>query len=74
MTVAEQVISVYTGVKGYLDNIDLNKIKDFENGVVEKIKSEKPEIIDEIQSSGKLDESTEQLLSKTIEEYKEHHK
>ena len=74
MTVAEQVISVYTGVKGYLDNIDLNKIKDFENGVVEKIKSEKPEIIDEIQSSGKLDESTEQLLSKTIEEFKEHHK
>ena len=74
MTVAEQVISVYTGVKGYLDNVDLNKIKDFESGVVEKIKSEKPEIIDEIQSSGKLDESTEQLLSKTIEEFKEHHK
>ena len=74
MTVAEQVIAVYTGVKGYLDNVDLNKIKDFESGVVEKIKSEKPEIIDEIQSSGKLDESIEQLLSKTIEEFKEHHK
>ena len=74
MTVAEQVISVYTGVKGYLDNVELNKIKDFESGVVEKIKSEKPQIIDEIQSSGKLDEGTEQLLSKTIEEFKEHHK
>ncbi len=74
MTVAEQVISVYTGVKGYLDNVDLNKIKDFESGVFEKIKSEKPEIIEEIQSSGKLNETTEQLLSKTIEEYKEHHK
>ena len=74
MTVAEQVISVYTGVKGYLDNVDLNKIKDFESGVFEKIKSEKPEIIDEIQSSGKLNETTEQLLSKTIEEYKEHQK
>ena len=74
MTVAEQVISVYTGVKGYLDNVDLNKIKDFESGVFEKIKSEKPEIIDEIQSSGKLNETTEQLLSKTIEEDKEHHK
>ena len=74
MTVAEQVISVYTGVKGYLDDVDLNKIKDFESGVFEKIKSEKPEIIDEIQSSGKLNETTEQLLSKTIEEYKEHHK
>ena len=74
MTVAEQVISVYTGVKGYLDNVKLNKIKDLESGEVEKIKSEKPQIIDEIQSSGKLDEGTEQLISKTIEEFKEHYK
>ena len=59
MTVAEQVISVFTGVKGYLDDLDLDKIKKFETEVIEKIKSEKPEIIDAIQSSGKLDENTE---------------
>ena len=51
MTVAEQVISVFTGVKGYLDDIDLNNIKKFEQDILEKIKNEKPEIIDEIQSS-----------------------
>ena len=54
MTVAEQVISVFTGVKGYLDDVELDKIKKFENDIIEKIKSEKPEIIDSIQSSGKL--------------------
>tara|TARA_B100000676_G_C17426930_1_gene507353 strand:- start:254 stop:478 length:225 start_codon:yes stop_codon:yes gene_type:complete len=70
MTVAEQVISVFTGVKGYLDDIDLNKIKNFEKDIIEKIKSEKSEIIDEIQSSGKLEENTEKLLSQIIEEYK----
>ena len=46
MTVAEQVISVFTGVKGYLDDIDLNKIKQFEKDIIEKIKSDKPEIIE----------------------------
>lgn len=30
MTVAEQVISVFTGVRGYLDDVDLSKIKEFE--------------------------------------------
>ena len=59
MTVAEQVISVFTGVKGYLDDIELNKIKKFEKDIVEKIKSERPEIIDSIESSGKLEENNE---------------
>ena len=70
MTVAEQVISVFTGVKGYLDDVDLNKIKKFEKDIVDKIKSEKPEIIEAVQSSGKLEENIEKLLSQIIEEYK----
>ena len=70
MTVAEQVISVFTGVKGYLDDVDLNKIKKFEKDIIEKIKSDKNEIIESIQSSGKLEEDTEKLLSQTIEDYK----
>ena len=70
MTVAEQVISVFTGVRGYLDDIDLNNIKKFEKDLIEKIKSEKSEIIDIIQKSGKLEEDTEKQLSQIIEEYK----
>ena len=74
MTVAEQVISVFTGVKGFLDDVDLIKIKKFENGIIEKIKSEKPEIINSIQTSGKLEEDTEKLLVQAIEEYKKENK
>ena len=64
MTVAEQVISVFTGVKGYLDDVELDKIKKFEKDIIEKIKSDKPEIIDAIQTSGKLEEDTENSLKK----------
>ena len=70
MTVAEQVISVFTGVKGYLDDVELNKIKKFEKDIIEKIKSEKPEIIDSIETTGKLEENTEKFLSQIIDEYK----
>ena len=66
MTVAEQVISVFCGVKGYLDDIELKDIADFENKIIEKCKSEKPEIIDSIQSSGKLEESSEKSLTEVI--------
>ena len=70
MTVAEQVISVFTGVKGFLDDIGLEKIKKFEKDILEKIKSDKPEIIDSIQTSGKLEEATEKMLIQVIEDYK----
>ena len=70
MTVAEQVISVFTGVKGFLDDVDLTQIKKFEDDIIEKIKSEKPEIIDAIQTTGKLEEDMEKLLVQTIEKYK----
>ena len=66
MTVAEQVISVFCGVKGYLDDIDLKDIAEFENKIIERCKSDKPDIIDSILSSGKLEESSEKSLIEVI--------
>ncbi len=74
MTVAEQVISVFTGVKGYLDDLELGKIKEFEKGIIDRVKSDNSKVIDAIQLSGKLDESTEKLLMKIIEDYKKENK
>ena len=71
MTVAEQVISVFCGVKGYLDDIELKDIANFETKIIEKCKSDKPEIIDSIQSSGKLEEDTEKLLVDLVKQLKE---
>ena len=70
MTVAEQVISVFTGVRGYLDDVELGEIKKFETEILEKVKNEKNEIIDSIQSSGKLEKETEESLIQLIEKYK----
>ena len=70
MTVAEQVVSVYTGVKGYLDNIDINQIRPFEKGLLELIKNEKSEILESIQKSGKIEEDTDKTLSEIITNYK----
>jgi len=74
MTVAEQVISVFCGVKGYLDDIELKDIAEFENKIIEQCKSDKPEIIDSIQSSGKLEDDKEKLLIEVITKLKENFK
>ena len=70
MSVAEQVISVFCGVKGYLDDIELKDINEFENKILSKCNSENPEILEAINKSGKLDEETEKSLIKIIEELK----
>ena len=74
LTVAEQVISVFSGVKGYLDDIDLKDVSEFEGKIIEKCKSDQPEIIDSIQSSGKLEEDKEKLLVEVITQLKQNFK
>ena len=70
MSVAEQVISVFCGVRGYLDDVDLKDISEFENKILTKCNSENPEILDTIKKTGKLEEETEKTLIKLIEELK----
>ena len=70
MTVAQQVIAVFSGVKGFLDDVDLSRIKNLEKNIYEEIKASNPDIIDSINSTGKLDEEIEKRLTKVIEEFK----
>ena len=70
MTVAEQVVTVYCGVKGYLDTIENNQIRSFEKGLLDLIKNEKPEILESIQKSGKIENEIDKTLSEIITNYK----
>jgi len=66
LTVAEQVITIFAGVKGYLDDVEIKNIGKFEISLLEKIQSDYSEIIDNISKEGKLDENTEKQLSDII--------
>ena len=70
LKVEEQVISIFCGVKGYLDNLDLGKIKQFESQLLSQIKSDAPDILSNISSTGKLDEANEAKLRTFIENFK----
>ncbi len=71
LKVSEQVILIYSGVKGYLDDIELKSIKSFETKLLEKVKTEKPSLLGNIQSKGKLEESDENELVELIKNLKD---
>ncbi len=74
MPVAQQVIAVFSGVKGFLDDVELPNIKNIEKQIYEKVKSSNPEIIDSINNTGKLDEKIEKNLISVIEKFKKENK
>ena len=66
MSVAEMVINLYAGTKGYLANIQVDDVLSFEAELLRFIKANYPEIITNIETSKKIDEDTENLLKQAI--------
>ena len=70
LSVAEQVISVFSGVNGYLDDIDLAQIKSFESDLIDLMRSTHQDIINSINESGNLDDDVKDRLVGIIEDFK----
>ena len=71
MPFEEQVVSIYTGVKGYLDKINAKDVTRFEKEFLRKIKSAHSNILDSIRSEQKISDSVEAELKKIIIEFVE---
>ena len=66
LSVSEQVVCIFAGVKGFLDNVELSKISEFQNSLLGKLKDERSDILESIQSTGKLEENVEKDLAEII--------
>ncbi|WP_316353826.1 F0F1 ATP synthase subunit alpha [Candidatus Trichorickettsia mobilis] len=69
LVVEEQVISLYAGVKGYLDQIPVAQVKEFEHKLLEEIRFKSIDILTSIKDEQKLTESTEQQLKLLLEKF-----
>tara|TARA_S200000501_G_C20871554_1_gene764510 strand:+ start:9925 stop:11463 length:1539 start_codon:yes stop_codon:yes gene_type:complete len=63
----EQVILLYAGVNGYMDTIEVNQINHFEEQLMETIKKDYANILDDIRSTNALSDDNEDLLKKALE-------
>ena len=65
----EQVILLYAGVNGYMDKIEVNQISEFEDQLMETIKKDYTNILDDIRSSNTLSDESEDLLKKALDSF-----
>jgi F-type H+-transporting ATPase subunit alpha len=70
MPVEKQVVSIYTAVKGYLDDIPLQDVLRFEKEFLAFVDSNHPEIFASIRDTQDLTPENEQALRAAIEKFK----
>jgi F-type H+-transporting ATPase subunit alpha len=68
MKVEEQVVSLFAGTQGYLDNIPVEDVSRFENGLLDLVRAQHTGLLSEIVSSGTVDEDS---LNSIIASYSE---
>lgn len=67
--VEKQIAIIFIGTEGYLNDLSLDKIADFEGGFLSYIDDNNSELLDEIKDTGKLSDDVKAGLKKTTDEY-----
>ena len=70
MDVAEQIVSLYAGTRGYLDDIPVAKVREFENGLLTFLRDRKPEVSQKIRDVADLTTEVEEMIKSTITAFK----
>jgi len=68
--VVQQIVSIYTGVKGHLDDIPVKDIRRFEDQFLNFMEEKKKDIMDAIESEKKVSPEIEEKLKAAIQEFK----
>ena len=68
--VEEQVVSIWAGTSGYLDDIEVSDVLRFEEGFIEYLRH-KTSVLTDIASSGKLEDDTVAALKSAVADFKQ---
>jgi F-type H+-transporting ATPase subunit alpha len=71
---AEQVVSIYAGTQGFLDELPANQVARFEQALLKHVRDEYPEVLDEINRTGELSDTLAATLRKVVGDFKTHWK
>ena len=70
LSVVQQIISLFAGVRGLVDDIPVADIQKFEKGLLNFMEDKHQALIDKIAEAKKLDDDSESQLTAAIEEFK----
>ena len=70
MSVAEMAVTLYAVDKGYMDDIELNKIGDFESALLDHMNGSQEEFMNKLSASGDYNDEVEATIKGGIEGFK----
>ncbi len=71
LTVPEQVVSVYAGVRGYLDKLPVNDVVQFESELLAEIKSNHKDFLESIANEKELSQANDDKLKSILDGFVE---
>ena len=69
MAVEEQVVSIFAGVRGYLDGIEVTDINRFEREFLGEMRANHAGLLDDIRSSQQLSDESDKALAGILDEF-----
>jgi len=70
LSVAEMAISLYAANEGFLDDVDVNKVVDFEAGLHAHVRSNNADLLDQVNEAGDYNDDIEAGFKAAIESFK----
>ncbi len=65
----EQVCVIFAGVNGYLDKLPVNKVGEFERGLLAALRSDHKDILDDIRNEQQITDSIRERLKKALDAF-----
>ncbi|MBH62501.1 MAG: F0F1 ATP synthase subunit alpha [Alphaproteobacteria bacterium] len=69
LPVEEQVVAIFAGVNGYLDELPLESITDFEEKFLNEVRGQHGEVLDAIRSEREISDATEEKLKSILDDF-----
>ena len=73
LSVAQMAVSLFAANEGFLDDLPVNKVRDFEDGLQGYMKSEHAKLLDTINQTGDYSDEIRKTLSEAVTKYKATH-
>jgi F-type H+/Na+-transporting ATPase subunit alpha len=71
MPVADQVLSIYAGTNGFLDDVPVTKVRQFEDDLLHYVAQHHPQVKKDLATKGKIDEAFGNELKQIISTFKQ---
>ena len=69
MAVEEQVVSIFSGVRGYLDGIDVGEVTRFESEFLSEMRASHAGLLEEIRTSQQMSDESDKALTAILDEF-----